>query len=163
MKKYAFVIAIAIASFVAAWWCFDIIRSSPEYETVDMSFSGTFIDGRTGEKQPITFTLKAEIYEDEVVAAFSAPENNVWAFFNSTDPGTISTVLDVPYIIAPCYFYNKQCEQIDFGDFALSLDQKIIAIRWLHEPYHIIYGSVNGDYTLEEMQEYFSEFYGDFG
>jgi len=164
MKKGTVLLAIltlvAVCSIIAILF---LIRSAPQYETVEMSFSGMFIDGITGETQPITFTLEAEIYEDEILASFTAPENNEWKFFNSADPGNISKALDVPYIVAPCYFYNKQSKQIDFGDFALSLDKKIIAIRWAHKPYHMIYGSVNGHYTLEEMQEYFAVFHRDFG
>jgi hypothetical protein len=155
---------------------------------IDMTFEGTLVllDGTT-----IPMTVNVEGYikdgktktysrEDRVIKVpteisklkFQGSENEHLNFVNFDEKEVFENYWDIPYIIESITLLDKQ-DEVAFGaDYALSVEKGLLLIYtdWFglekghcDELGYYFYGSVNGDYTLEEMQEYFAVFHRDFG
>lgn len=97
--------------------------------------------------------------EDKIDLQFTASENNEWRFHKYDSPVSHSDqLLDTPSIISSCAFYDILENHMAGGTYALSIEDGLLLVKWVHEPHHIIGCCESGDYTTDEIVEYFSVF-----
>ena len=158
-------VAIGIAVYGYRIW-------SQKQHHVDMSINGTLILPN-GVTQSMTVDVTGYLNGDDYSLRFTATDNPYFSFAKRDVEGTFDDAWDIPYIFMSVGLYEEKVSNRHFwGYCALSEEEGLLLFytKYIGEEKvygdkvnYIFYGSVNGDYTLEEMQEYFAIFHRDFG